>query len=779
MRSTEHSSASYQVAVRSLCEFVCKTGDLDTRFTPSPTSLQGIAGHIRVREKRHSAYQSEISLEGQYQTLRVVGRADGFDPTSNQLEEIKTHKGASDVYTMPANQRALHWSQAKIYGWLMCQKQSLDEIKLALVYFDIDSEEETLMSERYDADVLRQFFESTCAAYLDWAQRQAAYIDSRNSFCKTLSFPFGELTGGQRVFAEAVYRAQIGSRCVIAQAPTGVGKTIGSLFPSMKALGNKTLDKVFYLTAKTPGRALALESVAQINAQVVGTENEIRVLELVAKDKACVHPDKQCNGESCPLAKGFYDRLPMGREAACQSPGAWTQAYVAARAIEHSVCPYYLSQELVRWADVIVGDYNYYFDVSAMLFSFSQQEQWRVGVLVDEAHNLLERARKMYSATLAEKALDDVNRGVAQQLLPKAVQKDFQKLQRAWRKHFKEQTVPYSAIDSAEAMSAKLVLAIEATSNSLGTWLADPATLDLGLDPSDIKPVQTLFFDMLHFQKIAELQDEYFFLESQKPAKGEQTITLRNVIPAKVIAQRFKAAASVTLFSATLAPMLAYRQALGLPENTVEVDIDSPFSSDQLAVTVHRSISTRFKDRSASLNQLAKVMAEQFTEKPGNYLAFFSSFDYLSQALDAFSVAHPGIAVFQQSRSMAEAERTAFLESFVDGGQGIGFVVLGGVFSEGVDLPGDRLIGAFIATLGMPQINQLNDEMKQRLDKLLGAGYEHVYLYPGIQKVVQAAGRVIRGKTDTGCVHLLDDRFGGDQVRRLLPAWWQITVTGT
>jgi DNA excision repair protein ERCC-2 len=769
-------SKLYQVAVRSLCEFVCKTGDLDTRFTPSPSSLEGIAGHKQVQENRRSGYQSEISLEGVYQDLKVVGRADGFDPFSNQLEEIKTHRAKGDVYTMPANQRALHWAQAKIYGWLMCQKSNLSEINLALVYFDVDSEAETLLTERYNADVLRQFFNATCEAYLHWAKKQAGYIAVRNAFCKALHFPFGELTGGQRLFAESVYRAQIGSRCVIAQAPTGIGKTIGSLFPSMKSMGGEKLDKIFYLTAKTPGRAIALESIAHINEQCNAEIGEVRVLELAAKEKACVHLDKQCNGESCPLAKGFYDRLPSARAAACDGSGAWTQQTVAALAADRNVCPYYLSQELVRWADVVVGDYNYYFDVSAMLFSFSQQEQWRVGVLVDEAHNLVERARKMYTATLSEAAIDNLNKAPVKHSLPKSAQKDFQKLHRTWRKYFKEQRVAYRATDSSEAMSAKLLVAMEATSVSLGSWLADPTTLDLGLDSTELQPVQALFFELIHFQKIAELQDEYFFLESQQPDQGAQTITLRNVLPARVIAQRFKGAESVTLFSATMAPLSAYREALGLPENTVEVDIDSPFSSDQLAVTVHRSISTRFKDRSTSLNKLIKVMADQFREKPGNYLAFFSSFDYLSQTLTAFAAAHPNITVFQQARVMAEAERNEFLERFVDGGQGIGFVVLGGVFSEGVDLPGDRLIGAFIATLGMPQINDLNEEMKQRLDHLLGTGYDHVYLYPGIQKVVQAAGRVIRGLTDSGCVHLLDDRFTGLQVRRLLPRWWRITV---
>ena len=749
---------SYSVAVRALCEFTAKVGDLDLRFTPSPSAQEGIVGHRTVASRRNAHYQNEVALEGEYQQLKVRGRADGYDPDSNRLEEVKTYRG--DLAAQPANHRQLHWAQVKVYGWLMCQKLGLSEIDLALVYFDIVVEGETVLNQRFDAPDLEQFFKQQCALFLDWARQEMQHRAARNAGAQSLAFPHADFRTGQRTLAESVYKAVCTGRCLMAQAPTGIGKTIGTIFPQLKALAPQQLDKVFFLTAKTPGRKLALDA-----AQVLydsSPELSLRVLELVARDKACEHLDKACHGDSCPLAKGFYDRLPAARQAASQVR-LLDQRSLRNVALAHQVCPYYLSQEMARWSDLIVADYNYYFDFGAMLFGLAQLNQWQVSVLVDEAHNLVERARSMYSASLDQYSLKTVRDSA-----PEALKKPLQRLNREWNALHKDQLAPYQAY---AAKPDKLLQALSLCTSAMGDYFNDHPDALTG-------DLQAFYFDALQWAKVAELFNEHFIFDITKRSftakRSSSTLCLRNVVPAEFIRPRLTAARSSVLFSATLSPRHYYADLLGLPADTAWVDVESPFKAEQLQVSIVERISTRFVHRQASLEPIVALIAQQFAAQPGNYLAFFSSFDYLQQVAQLLAERHPQIALWLQSRGMAEAERQAFLDQFTPHSQGIGFAVLGGAFGEGIDLPGARLIGAFIATLGLPQLNPVNEQMKQRMGAIFGAGYDYTYLYPGIQKVVQAAGRVIRSQQDRGVVMLIDDRFGEQRVRQLLPKWWTL-----
>ena len=749
---------SYSVAVRALCEFTAKVGDLDLRFTPSPSAQEGIVGHRTVASRRNAHYQNEVALEGEYQQLKVRGRADGYDPDSNRLEEVKTYRG--DLAAQPANHRQLHWAQVKVYGWLMCQKLGLSEIDLALVYFDIVGEGETLLNQRFDAPDLEQFFKQQCARFLDWARQEMQHRAARNAGAQSLAFPHADFRTGQRTLAESVYKAVCTGRCLMAQAPTGIGKTIGTIFPQLKALAPQQLDKVFFLTAKTPGRKLALDA-----AQVLydsSPDLPLRVLELVARDKACEHLDKACHGDSCPLAKGFYDRLPAARQAASQVR-LLDQRSLRNVALAHQVCPYYLSQEMARWSDLIVADYNYYFDFGAMLFGLAQLNQWQVSVLVDEAHNLVERARSMYSASLDQYSLKTVRDSA-----PEALKKPLQRLNREWNALHKDQLAPYQAY---AAKPDKLLQALSLCTSAMGDYFNDHPDALTG-------DLQAFYFDALQWAKVAELFNEHFIFDITKRSftakRSSSTLCLRNVVPAEFIRPRLTAARSSVLFSATLSPRHYYADLLGLPADTAWVDVESPFKAEQLQVSIVERISTRFVHRQASLEPIVALIAQQFAAQPGNYLAFFSSFDYLQQVAQLLAERHPQIALWLQSRGMAEAERQAFLDQFTPHSQGIGFAVLGGAFGEGIDLPGARLIGAFIATLGLPQLNPVNEQMKLRMGAIFGAGYDYTYLYPGIQKVVQAAGRVIRSQQDRGVVMLIDDRFGEQRVRQLLPKWWTL-----
>ena len=753
----EGNDTGYVVAVRALCDFTAKEGDLDLRFTPSPTAQEGIAGHAVVGARRGADYQREVSLSGQFGPLRVRGRADGYDAGRGQLEEFKTYRG--DLAAMPANQRRLHWSQLKIYGHLLCQKLGLDQLRLALVYYDIASQKETVLHEVAGAAALRDYFDQQCGLFLAWAEQEMAHRAGRDRALKSLAFPHPAFRPGQRELAEAMYKASSRRCCLLAQAPTGIGKTVGTLFPLLKAGAEHGLDKIFFLAAKTSGRRLALDACALLRGGPSGLP--LRVLELSAKTSACEHPDKACHGQSCPLARGFYDRLPAARAAALLAP-LLDKAALREVALAHQVCPYYLAAELTRWCDVVVGDYNYYFDASAMLHGLTLANEWKVGILVDEAHNMVARARKMYSAELDHGALRALRKSA-----PAALKKTLDRAHRQWRQLEKEQRE--SQTDGYRVHPAppeKLMAALNGAAGEIGEYLAEHAAV---AQPE----LQRFYFDLLHFTRLADsFGDHSLFDATLDP--GGSLLCVRNIVPAPFLRPRFAASHSTALFSATLSPWNYYNDMLGMPDGTAWVDVASPFHAGQLSVKVAARISTRYQHRDASLAPIADLIARQYAQTAGNYLAFFSSFDYLEQVAALLAERHPALPQWRQERRMDDAARQRFLDRFHAGGRGIGFAVLGGAFGEGIDLPGERLIGAFIATLGLPQMNPVNEQIRQRMDTLFGAGYDYTYLYPGLQKVVQAAGRVIRTESDLGVVHLIDDRFDRAEVRALLPAWWRV-----
>ena len=752
------------VAVRVLCDFAARSGDLDLRFTPSPSGAEGVAGHQAVTSRRAPGYQREVALSSICQGLRVQGRADGWNAAESRLEEIKTHRG--DAALIAPNRRALHWAQAKVYGALLCEQLGLPGLTIALVYFNIDTGAETPLAEWHDADALRKHLHALCERYRAWALQERTHRAERDAALGALRFPFPDFRAGQRPLAEAVYRAHKAGRVLMAQAPTGLGKTVATLFAALRAAPEQRTDKLFYLTARTTGRQLALDAL-QCLRTMPPERLPLRVIERVARDKACEHPDKACHGDACPLARGFYDRLPRAREAAAQAH--WLdQAALRDIALAHSVCPYYLGQEMLRWSDVAVGDYNHFFDLGAHWFAHTEEQGWRVGLLVDEAHNLVDRARSMHSAALDPAAFQALRREAHS-----ALKKPLDAVNRRWNALAREQQGEHTELPEPPAA---LMESLQTACSAIADHLAQFPDEGEGA-------LQRWFFEALHFQRVAEGFGDHSLCDltardaptepgTRRMGVSQPRLAIRCLVPAPLLKDRWAAAHGATLFSATLAPMDALADLLGLPADTLRIDAPSPFSSEQLRVRVATHISTRWSDRSRSLTPMAQLMAQQFKAQPGNYLAFFSSFDYLLQALDTLRALHPELPLWAQSRGMSEPERAAFIARFVEGGEGIGFAVLGGAFGEGIDLPGRRLIGAFVATLGMPQVNPVNERLRERLQAWFGHGFEYAYLYPGLKKVTQAAGRVIRSEADRGTVWLLDDRFARPEVRQHLPAWW-------
>lgn len=783
-------AARYTVSVRNLCEFAAKAGDLDLRFTPAPTAQQGREGHTLVAQRRGPGHEAEVSLSGTYQGLQVRGRADGYNASRNELEEVKTFRGALEAVGW--NHRELHWAQLKVYGWLMCESRSLDNINLTLVYFDVTDQTEHPVSEACTAAELHTFFEAMCEPFLGWAQQEQAHRAARDAALAAIEFPQKPFRAGQRELAAGVYRACTQSYPLLVQAPTGIGKTIGTIFPALRAMPVRGIDKLFFLTAKTPGRQVALDALGKIRNNSLSSQSfPLRVVELMAKDKACEHKDKACHGDSCPLARGFYDRLPAARRAAAAT-GWLDQTSLRQVALDHQICPYYLGHEMVRWSDVVVGDYNYYFDRSAMLYALTVDASWRVSVLVDEAHNLYSRACSMYSAEQTHTQTLAVRPHV-----PPAVRFRVDELLNQWQLML--DAAARQSPDANWALLEEVPESLRRTLQKLNSTISE----HLNDHPTDAHgALLPFYFGTLGFAALAEefgdhslcefdraqtalplseagLEEEpQFQIDGMATDASQMSVgrlTLRNIMPGHFLAARIQAADSVVMFSATLNPADYYINLLGLPETTRSMDIPCPFRPEQLSVRIKR-ISTRRDDRASSLAALVNAMVTQFRVSPGNYLAFFSSFDYMEMAQQALQQRFADIPVWVQERQMLEADRQAFLKQFDVAGHGIGFAVLGGVFGEGVDLPGKRLIGAFVATLGLPQFDAVNQAICERMEARFGRGHDYTYVFPGIQKVVQAAGRVIRSETDTGSVLLLDERYGERRYRSLLPNWWNIEM---
>lgn len=772
---------TYSVSVRSLCEFTAKRGDLDRRFTPSATALEGQAGQLAVLARRSPGYEVELPLEAVCGHLRVRGRADGYEADVNRLEEIKTIRGPVDL--IPQNRRALHWAQLETYGALIAADRGLTELELALVYVDADTQNETVLRQTHSAAALQAAFEDRCRQFEAWARQEAEHRSQRDADLTALPFPKGELRPGQRLLAEAVYRVAARGRCLLAQAPTGIGKTLGTLYPLLRAMPNQQLDKIGYLTCKGTGRIAALEALQALREQA--PTRSLRVLTLVAKDQACEHPGKACHGDACPLASGFYDKLPDARAEAVQA--AWLDPAAQRRiALQHGVCPYYLGQELLRWADVVVGDVHHAFDPHGQLYGLAQSQDWKMALLVDEAHNLIDRARDMYSIALSLARVREVLAGA-----PASLRVPLRRLAGELARLGRDQVEDYQPL---QHIPDALAEALQRVNVALGEYVQS--------HPLEVGPLLEFYFEVLGLQRLLDRFDTHSLCDLQRSAgrvavayaplnlsllepdqnsepldTGEVrdvVLSLRNIVPGFFLKERFERCHSVTLFSATLGPPDYPRQLLGMPEDTAWIDVPAPFPPEHLVVQVAHRLSTRYEHREASMDALADLLAAQFSEHPGNYLAFFSSFDYLDKAAARLALRHPEVVQWSQGRAMGEGARRAFLDRFVEGGRGIGFAVLGGAFAEGVDLPGTRLIGAFIATLGLPPVSPLQDQVRERLDTLFGADHGYADLVPGLQKVVQAAGRVLRSVDDRGWVWLMDRRYARPEVRALLPAWWQV-----
>ncbi len=752
------------IAVRTLAEHVLRSGDLHVAFLSPRRAQAGIAGHRRIQNARPGDYQAEVPVAGRVETerfvLHIAGRIDGVWPREDGLvvEEIKTTTQSLD----PAPDNPVHWGQAKIYAHLLAVARGLETVTVQLTYYHLDSGEILEIPRRLTAADLKSFFDAVVARYLEWAATVIDWRTRRDQSIRDIAFPFPRYRPGQREMAVAVYRAVRDGFPLLAQAPTGIGKTLAVWFPAVKAMGEGLIDRIFYLTARTTGRLVAQDALAHLRRAGL----RFRTLSLTAKDKICFRPEAGCSAEICEFARGHYDRLNDALAAAF-TVEALTREAVETLARAHQVCPFHLAMTLAEWVDAIIGDYNYIFDPRVRLKQFFEEEgAGRSLILVDEAHNLVDRAREMYSAELSTDDLHAVRTPLktAAPSLDRALGRARRLLSAA------AEDAPTNGVPRVSERPSEEVL------DSLRRVLRLAETVLIRQTDAPWRMgLMECYFGVQAFLQVAEAYDGRYATFCRR-IKKEARVRLFCIDPAPGLAETIGCAASAVFFSATLAPMDYFAAVLGLPKTVTRCQFPSPFDRGRLAVRVARRISTFYKDRAESVNQVAEAIVAVVTARPGNYLAFFPSYAYLELVHEVLGRNWPQIATRCQAPAMTDAERDAFLRWLPAAPEAarLGFAVMGGVFGEGIDLVGDRLTGAIVVGVGLPAIGPEREQIRRYYEGEQGRGFDFAYRYPGINRVLQAAGRVIRSAADRGVVALVDARFARADYRRLLPAYWTV-----
>lgn len=757
-----------KIAIRQVVEFIMRKGDLDTRHTSEHTAQEGSRIHRQLQQAAGSNYQKEVALKTKVvlnqREHTVEGRADGIflnKAGETVIDEIKTSEPA--LADLPKEKVDLFWYQAMCYGHIYCQQQGLAQIILQLTYYQTTTKEITRQQKTYTQAELALFFQQLMSQYEQWVIFKENWRQLRNQSLRNLTFPYDDYRKGQRELAAAVYKTILSQQRLFVEAPTGTGKTMSTLFPALKALGEEQAERIFYLTAKTITRQVAEDAVKVLTK----TKAQVKSITLTAKDKLCFLSEVNCTPEACPFAQGYYDRINEGLWDLLQHENQITRSVITVYAQKHRLCPFELSLDVSLWCDIVIGDYNYLFDPTVYLrrfFDESTSEKENL-FLIDEAHNLVNRSREMYSAAYSKKAVQQ-----AQQLLYSATISVKQALQQVLKvlddleafcleadKEFVYQRAPL------DTLAKKVITVIE----ELAQWLPENQQFE------QLEVVTSFYFESLAYVRISEYYDDHYF--TYVTIKNDDCIVKQFCIdPAYLLNQRLAKGKASILFSATLTPLAYYQEILGGTPTSLRYRIPSPFPADNQLLVVGTHIATTYKKRSASLPLLVELLGNLVQLKQGNYLVFFPSYAYMTAAYEQFVAAFPEIKTQQQGSDLNEQEREQFLAAFVKAPTEslLGFCVLGGIFSEGIDLKGNRLIASIIVGVGLPQINDEQELIQTYYQAEKRQGFQFAYQIPGMNKVLQAAGRVIRDVHDRGIVLLLDERFQTPAVKALFPPHW-------
>ncbi|WP_298840961.1 ATP-dependent DNA helicase [Clostridium sp.] len=760
-----------KISVRNLVEFVLRAGDLDMRFMGSSRAVEGTKAHQKIQKENSEKYSvllnekylSEVSLK--YKTIHnditivIDGRADGILIKDGKVtvDEIKTV--TKDIEFIKEDYNSLHWAQVKCYAYIYAVQNNLTLINVQLTYYEINSEKIKRFVKAFSINKLKEFFDGIISIYFVWANITSEWNKKRDTTIKDLKFPFDSYREGQRELAVSVYRTIVEGKKMFVQAPTGIGKTISTLFPSIKAVGEGHTSKIFYLTAKTITRQVAEDAFYKMKERGL----EFKTITITAKDKLCFSKGSACNPEQCLFAKGHFDRVNDAIFDILKNENTFSREIIEMYSKKHKVCPFEFSLDLTLWADCVICDYNYVFDPRVYLKRFFTDNNGDYTILVDEAHNLVDRAREMFSSQIHKKLFLQLKKDIKgkndqmYKILSKlnSFMLNMKKLCNE-DGYYKQDAEPVDVYN----LLTRLTKILE-------VWLTKNEKSEI------YDNFLELYFTSLSFIRIAELYDDKYitYVES---FDDDVVLKIFCLDPSKLLREASKRGRSVVYFSATLLPLSYFKEILGGQSKDYNLTLKSPFDKNKLKVMIARDISTKYNDRENSYPKIVEYIYSVISAKKGNYMVFFPSYKYMEVVFSEFSKLYPSVKVSIQVNAMDEDAREAFLKGFNSNGKGsiLGFGVLGGIFSEGIDLKGDALIGVIIIGVGHPMICFEREIIKEYFNNKSNCGYEYSYMYPGMNKVLQAAGRVIRTEEDRGTVLLIDDRFLKQRYRRLFPKEW-------
>jgi DNA excision repair protein ERCC-2 len=757
------------LAVRSLVERVLRSGDLRLDYFGAVRAAEGIRIHRQIQSRRPDGYQAEVPVRFSTATEKIEyvisGRIDGLfarDPLT-VIEEIKSTR--HPLEDLVQDHDPVHWGQAQCYAYMWACQESLPRIAVQLTYVRTPGGEHRELTRVFDTSELKVFFDDLLRRYEYWFADQIGWDALRDLSIAGLEFPFETYRTGQRAMAVAVFRAVRDGGQLLVQAATGIGKTMAALYPAIKAQAESEKLKIIYLTARTTGRLAAEAALDVLRARGL----RIKSVSLTAKDKICLSPQSACLPEECPFALGFFDRINDALRDALRSD-AFTRAAIEEVARRHRVCPFELSLELTQWADIVIGDYNYVFDPGVALRRLLMEENTRNALLVDEAHNLPDRARDMFSAGLCKSAVLALRRTLKKEL--PQLYRILGRINR-WMVAARRQCRDAGGTLSGSARPDELLELLQLFGYTAERWLAR------NIRTVFREELLAFYFDSLSFLRAAESYDDCYHTIFEETAE-DWTVQLFCIDPAPQVREVWRQCGPAVLFSATLTPAEYFQTTLGCVAEAGKLNVPSPFPAANLAVIAELRIQTLFRRREASCAAVSRAIAAVVNRRKGNYLLFFPSYAYLQMVYGQFGRDYPHIRTIVQRSEMNEADRDTFLCAFEDAVSQtlVGFAVMGGVFGEGIDLMGERLTGAVIVGVGLPGICVRRDLIRAYFDRRGGCGFEFAYQYPGLNRVLQAAGRVIRSEQDRGVVLLIDQRYAQQRYRTLLPSHWHVQVAG-
>ena len=757
------------ISVRKLVEYRRRTGDLDLTFFSAVSAIEGIRLHKKIQESRPDIYSREfpVSLELEYEdiVLIVSGRIDGvFEyPGTACVEEIKSTRKDPENIDIPDDHA--FWAQVKCYGYLYAQHKDIENITLQLTLCNVDTGKMHEVNKAFTTSELEAFFDVLVEACLQEVRAINTWRLKRNQSITSLDFPFKTYRSGQRQMAVAIYRTIRDKGQVIIQAPTGIGKTMAAVYPSLKAMEGGYTDKIFYLTARTTGRSAAESALKLLkNAGLI-----VKSVTITAKNKICFNPDHLCNAQECAFARGYYDRIKSALDELFKQD-IIDRDMLESVATAYGICPFDFTLEACELADVIICDYNYAFDPRVYLKQFFLNEKKDYAFLVDEAHNLVDRGREMFSASLSRSLFIKLLRLVRPNL-PK-ISSNLGHIIR-WFSAKKTGIIKQGGFVSKAELPEDIFPLLGKFIQQSETWLLHNPKSPFRENIIDV------YFEVSNFIRIADHYDQTYATILERP-DFDIRVKLFCIDPAGPLEKALKRCGAAAFFSATMTPLSYFKKVMGCSESAMGMVLSSPFPRENCLVAVFDKISTLYRHRSGTSGLVAETLSSLVMQKRGNYMFFFPSYQYLNMVFDVFTALNGTIRTLIQKPDMKEYERERFIESFRTENDDtlVGFAVMGGFFAEGIDLVGDFLSAAAIIGVGIPMICLERELIRRYYQQKMGAGFDFAYKYPGMNRVLQAAGRVIRSETDKGAILLIDERFSKSEYKALLPDHWNTVRIG-